>query len=219
MAKLFSKHSYERCVYEYSLTVPNYGYMGYALAEALFGQVGLMDYMVYTMPLSLFVYTIGFARLTKQGVSLKKLCNPVMIAMVLGIAVGLSGQKLPGVLTDVVSKSAACMAPVSMLFTGIVISGFSLRSLFANGKNYIMIALRLLVIPLLVGLVMRLFCDKQVVQIAVLCAALPCGMNTVVFPKMVDENCQIGAGLAVLTAVISCITIPLILTIFQIGQQ
>ncbi len=77
--------------------------------------------------------------------------------------------------------------------------------------------LRLLAIPLIVGLVMRLFFDVQVVQVAVLCEALPCGMNTVVFPRMVDENCQIGAGLAVLTALISCITIPVVLALFGIG--
>ncbi len=216
-AKLFSKHKYEQSVYEYSLIVPNYGYMGYALAEAFFGQAGLMDYMVYTMPLSIFVYTIGVAKLTKQKVSLKGLCNPVIIAMALGIVVGLTGLQLPQVLKDVVSKSAACMAPVSMLFTGVVISGFSVKSMFTDGKNYSMAALRLLAIPLIVGLVMRLFFDAQVVRLAVLCAALPCGMNTVVFPRMVDENCKIGAGLAVLTALISCITIPVVLALFGIG--
>ena len=216
-AKLFSKNKYARSVYEYSLIVPNYGYMGYALAEAFFGQTGLMDYMVYTMPLSIFVYTVGIAKLTKQKVSLKGLCNPVMIAMALGIVVGISGLKLPQLAADVVSQSAACMAPLSMMFTGIVISGFSVKSMFTDGKNYIMAVLRLVVIPLAVGFVMQLFFDMQVVRLAVLCAALPCGMNTVIFPRMVDENCQIGAGLAVITALISCITIPVILAIFQIA--
>lgn len=216
-AKLFSKHTYERSIYEYSLMVPNYGYMGYALAEAFFGQAGLMDYMVYTMPLSIFVYTVGVAKLTKQRVSLKGLCNPVMIAMALGIVVGLTGLPLPQVLTDVFSKSAACMAPVSMLFTGVVISGFSLKNMFADVRNYTMAAVRLVVIPLITGVVMGLLFDAQVARVAVLCAALPCGMNTVVFPRMVDENCQIGAGLAVVTALLSCITIPVILRVFQIG--
>lgn len=216
-AKLFTGHTYDRCVYAYSLAVPNYGYAGYALAEALFGQVGLMNFMVFTLPVSIYVYTIGFAKLTKQGVSLKKLLNPVIIGMVLGIVVGLTGLQLPTVVNDVVGKSAACMAPLSMLFTGIVISGFSVRSMLSDVKTYIMAALRLLVIPVAVGLALSLFCEKEVVLTAVLFAALPCGLNTVVFPKLVDENCQIGASLALISTVLSCITFPLVLTLFQMG--
>ena len=64
VAKLFTKHKYDRCVYEYSLASPNYGYMGYALAGALLGQAGLMDFMVYCIPISVYVYTIGFSKLT-----------------------------------------------------------------------------------------------------------------------------------------------------------
>ena len=44
-SKLFSKDAYDRNVYTYSLIVPNYGYMGYALASGIFGEKMLMDVM------------------------------------------------------------------------------------------------------------------------------------------------------------------------------
>lgn len=216
-AKLFSKNKYERCVYEYSLAIPNYGYIGYALAEALFGQAGLMNFMTFAVPVSLYTYTFGFAKLTKQGASLKKLCNPVIISTVLGIAAGLSGFTVPDVLANVVDKASGCMAPVSMLLTGIVISGFPFKSMLSNVKGYGLVVLRLLGIPLLLGSILCLFCEKEVVQTAVLFYALPCGLNTVVFPRLVDENCQIGAGLALISTVLSCVTLPVVLTIFHIG--
>ncbi len=216
-AKVFSKNKYERCIYEYSLVIPNYGYIGYALAEALFGQAGLINFMTFAVPVSLYTYTFGFAKLTKQGASLKKLCNPVIISMVLGIIAGLSGFTVPDVLTDVINKASGCMAPVSMLLAGIVISGFSLKSMLSNIKSYGFVMLRLVVIPLLLGTVLCLFCEQRVVQTAILFYALPCGLNTVVFPRLVDENCQIGAGLALISTVLSCVTLPVILTIFHIG--
>lgn len=216
-AKLFSKNKYDRCIYEYSLAIPNYGYIGYALAEALFGQAGLIDFMTFAVPVSLYTYTFGFAKLTKQGASLKKLCNPVIISTVLGIAAGLSGFTVPDVLANVIDKSSGCMAPVSMLLTGIVISGFSLKSMLSNVKGYGLVMLRLVGIPLLLGLALSLVCEKQVAQTAILFYALPCGLNTVVFPRLVDENCQIGAGLALISTVLSCVTLPVVLTIFHIG--
>lgn len=216
-SKLFSKNKYDRYVYEYSLAIPNYGYIGYALAEALFGQAGLINFMTFAVPVSLYIYTFGFAKLTKQGASLKKLCNPVIISTVLGITVGLSGFTLPDVLTNVLDKSSSCMAPVSMLLTGIVISEFSLKGMLRNIKSYGFVMLRLLGIPLLLGSILCLLCEKEVAQTAILFYALPCGLNTVVFPRLVDENYEIGAGLALISTVLSCITIPIVLTIFHIG--
>lgn len=213
-AKLFSKEAYERCVYRYSLAIPNYGYMGYALAEALLQEAGLMNMMTFAVPVSLYVYTLGFAGLTKRGLSLKKLCNPIMAATVLGIAAGLFGMEIPSVLSSVLQKASDCLAPLSMLLTGIVISELPFKKMIRSPKFYLLSALRLVVIPLALGAVLSLFCELPTVQIAVLFYALPCGLNTVVFPKLVNENCEIGAGLALVSTVLACVTLPLVLGIF-----
>lgn len=216
-AKLFSKDKYERCIFEYSLIVPNYGYVGYALAEALLGETGLINIMTFALPVSLYIYTIGFSMLTKRGLSLKKLCNPIIIATVLGIIFGLCGITVPNVFLSVISKASSCMAPVSMLLTGIVISGFLLKNIINNIKIYILTIARLIIIPLLIGLVLSLFCKTSIIQTAVLFYALPCGLNTVVFPRLVDENCKTGAGLAIVSTILACITLPIILSVFNVG--
>ena len=167
-AKLFSKDKYERCIYEYSLTVPNYGYMGYALAEALLGEVGLINFMTFALPISLYIYTIGFSKLTKSGLNLKKLCNPVIIATVLGIIVGLSRIPIPDLLTSVIEKASGCMAPVSMLLTGIVISGFSFKNIIRNPKTHCLVFFRLIAIPLLLGSVLSMIFETPLIQTAVL---------------------------------------------------
>lgn len=216
-AKLFSKHPYEQKIYEYSLAVPNFGYMGYALAEGLLGAAGLADFMIFALPVSIYTYTLGFAKLTKRPMSLKGLLNPVMIVTALGLVAGICNFRLPALAQDIVDKSRNCMGPVSMLLAGIVMAEFDLKTVLGNWKIYPMIALRLLILPALVGLALSPLGNPSVMRIAVLFYALPCGMNTVVFPKLVDENCQIGAGLAMVSTLLSCASIPLMFTLFGIG--
>ena len=207
---LFVREGYERKIFLYSIIVPNYGYMGYAMAEGLFGPVGLLELIIFSLPISLYTYTLGFAMLTKRPVSLKKLLNPVNVAVILGVLVGLFSIKLPGVATLFLSKSAACMAPVSMLLAGLTISQFDLKSLVLNKKAYAMCALRLLVIPLAIFFVLRAVTDNTVlIRTTLLFYCMPCGMNTIVFPKLVDEDCSIGASLALLSNLLSMATIPL----------
>ncbi len=207
---LFVREGYQRKIFLYSMIVPNYGYMGYALAEGLFGEVGLLEFIIFSLPISLYTYTFGFAMLTKRPLSFKKLFNSVNVAMILGVLVGLFSIKLPNAANLFLSKSAACMAPVSMLLAGLTISQFDLKALLLNKKAYAMCTLRLLVIPLVIFFALRAVTDNAVLlRTALLFYCMPCGMNTIVFPKLVDEDCSTGASLALLSNVLSMLTIPL----------
>ena len=75
----------------------------------------------------------------------------------------------------------------------------------------------MILIPVIAGLVLGLIGNRELTQIAVLFLALPCGLNTIIFPKMVEENCKIGAGLALVSTTLACITIPVLMTVFNIG--
>ena len=190
--------------------------MGYALAEGLLGESVLMNMMMFALPVSCYIYTIGFSMLTKRPLSLKKLLNPGILAMGAGMLAGLFALPLPEAAFSILNKSSACMAPVSMLLAGIVISEFDLKKLLSNKLTYIIVLLRLLVIPIVLGTILNFICTPEIVQTSILFYAMPCGLNTIVFPKMIDENCEIGAGLAFLSNVFACATIPLVFTIFKI---
>lgn len=215
VAKLLSKNRYERHIYGYAVVIPNYGYMGYALALDIFGVAGQMNFMTFALPFSLYNYTIAISLLTKRSMKLKDICHPVLIATVLGVIAGLTGFHLPQVLVGAVNKSSACMAPISMLLTGLVTAEKPLKNLLTDKRLYPMLLLRMMIIPLAVGGVLSLFFSAEVVCTAVLFYTLPLGLNTVVYPKMVDENCEIGTGLALISTVVACVSIPLILSIFQ----
>ncbi len=227
VGKLFSKDKYEQGVYEYSLTLANYGYFGFAMTEGLFGSAGLMDFMMFTFPAVFYVYTYAYCMLTKSKVSLKRLLNPPMIAFFVGGAVGITGIQLPSAIGSIAAMGSSCMGPVSMLLAGIVMSDFKPASLLTSKRSYALSALRLIVIPITVGGILMAsgaalsLLDNAVFHAVFVCAVLfvsmPCGLNTIVFPRLVDENCEIGASLAFVSSILACATIPLVLTLFGIS--
>lgn len=216
-AKLLSKKSYNRKVYEYSMVVPNFGYMGSALAESLIGAEGLLDCMMIFIPVSFYTYTVGYCMLAKRELSFKKLINPVMISLSIGIIIGIFEIKIPGMIDGILVKSSSCMAPVSMLLTGIVISEYKVKELINNKSVYITVLFRLIIIPVIVGLAVKMLAGEDIARFAVIFYAMPCGLNTVVFPKMVGEDCKIGAGFAFISNIGACFTIPLVFGLFGIA--
>ena len=141
--RVLGKERYEGQVYEYSMVVPNAGYMGYALAESLLGAAALLDMMMFNLPVSVYTYTIGFCMLTKRKLTLKKLCNPVIISMLLGAVAGLLSIPVPQVLSGALDSAAGCMAPSAMLLTGMVIADFCVADLLKNWRAYVVSAVRL----------------------------------------------------------------------------
>ena len=213
--KLLSREDgYGQKVYQYSVTVSNYAYFGYVLMENTFGPAALNDMMVFCLPFALYCYTFGVALLMDKKVSFKALCNPTTIAIAVGIVFGLTGLQLPEVVTTVASSASGAMGPVTMLLVGLVLSGFTLKELLPNWQAWAFSAIKLLVVPAIVfgickvlALVMTL--PASVYPVAVFTAAMPCGLNPVIYPTPVGKDCTRGATLIPLTAILSCATIPL----------
>ena len=214
IARALSDQEYKRGVYRYSLTVSNYGGFGYPLIEGLYGSLMLQNAMLFSLPVSLYTYTVGYAMLTKSKMSLKRLINPVMGAIALGAVVGLTGITLPDIVSEVVGKFAACMAPIGMLLVGMVVSEFKIPSLLKNKKNYIVIGLRLIVIPFAVAGILKLLKLEMCIIPALMMYSMPCGMNTIIFPRLVGEDCETGAALTLISSVLACLTIPLCFAVF-----
>jgi predicted permease len=216
VAKWLTKDSYKQNVIRYDLTIPNYSYVGYAMAEGIYGSLMLQNVMMVTVPTSMYTYTMGYCMLTHSKVSFKKLLNPVTIAMVAGAVVGLTGIPLPNVVNLFLSKSSACMAPTGMILAGAVVAEYKFGEMLRRKEVYVITALRLLIIPLAIGGILRLLGMEMQLLPMLLVLSMPCGFNPIIFPKLIGEDCKTGASLALVTNVLCCATIPLVFWIFGV---
>lgn len=220
LAKLLTKDKTERAIFEYSLIIPNFSYMGYSFAETLFGPLGLMNAIMFAIPMSVYTYTYGYCNLSRKRFTLRNLINPIMVSLVLGAVVGISemGRYIPDMAMSFLDSASVCMAPVSMLLTGIVVSEYGIKKSLKDPKLYIVSAMRLVLLPIAMGLVLLPLNDTVVLRNAVLLYCMPCGLNTIIFVKNVGENCEPGAGLALISNVAAILSVPLVLTMFGINR-
>ena len=135
------------------------------------------------------------------------------VAIVLGISAGLSGIQIPKMLTSVVSMASDCVGPLTMILTGITLSTFALKELLGDKKAYVFSFLRLVGFPALAYIICLVAHLDAFMPMILIITCMPCGLNTIVFPKLVGEDCRLGARLALITHVLSLATLPLWLSI------
>lgn len=219
LAKLFAKDGYLKKIYTYSFAVANFSFMGNAVVLGVFGERVLFDYMIFTLPLNLYVYSIGTASLIpaeKGGkISVKTFVNPIFIALILGAVCGLLSVPLPKFITTAISSAGACMSPLAMLLTGFVIGEYNLKTLASDKKVYLASVIRLIILPsAFMAVLLLLKTDKDIIRVALCATAMPLGLNTVVFPAAYGGDTTPGAGMALVSHLISVITIPVMFSIF-----
>ena len=218
LARLFDKDETVRAAYTYGLAFANFSYMGNAVAAAVFPEF-FLDYLIFTLPMWIMIYVWGvpYVLVPRQegkrtvGSSLKALINPMMICMIVGMVIGLTGWQMPGFLDKTVATVKDCMSPVAMLLTGITVAGMNIKKILSMWSVYVVTFIRLIVIPLVfLGIFMLVPCDRSLVICCTCAMAMPLGLNAVVVPAAYGKDTSVAAGISIISHVISCATIPLI---------
>lgn len=206
----------------YGLVFPNFAYMGNAVVMALFPDV-FVDYLIFTLPLWMGIYLWGAPALLMPEAEnrsvlskVKKLLNPMVVGMLIGMLIGLLQVPVPSALGSVIQALGACMSPVAMLLTGVTVAKISLKSAFTDRVVYLTTAVRLLLIPLAFLGLFALWNPSDTIVICVICAlAMPLGLNTIVIPSAYGKDTTKATGMAVVSHLFSCLTIPLIFWLLQ----
>ena len=228
LAKAFTKkNKEERGVYEYALAVANFGYMGDSLVLSMFGGGILSFYKLFTLPGTIIIYVWGIGRLIPKSKSnsspIKRLINAPMVAMLLGIIVGLTGigNHLPIYIESAFNSLSACMGPVAMLLAGFTIARFNVFKMLKDKRVYVATLFRLIIIPAI--LILSIFGLKElfniflntkientVLYLTLFYIATPFGLNTIVFPEAYGGSSKTGASMALISHILCIITIPLL---------
>lgn len=217
-----SKDPYERKIYTYGLCFSNFGFMGNAVVSALFPDV-FMEYLIFTLPLWTLIYLWGVPTLLigdsgKQSFAqrMKNFVNPMFVCTILGIVIGLLNIPIPSFIGATISAAGDCMSPVAMLLTGMTIAQFDLKEVLSVKSVYLVSVLRLIVFPLLFLGAMLIVPMKQTFAICAICSlAMPLGLNTIIVPSALGKDTKVASGMALVSHVLACVTIPLVFALFQ----
>lgn len=218
VAKCCSKDQYIRNIYTYGLAFSNFGFMGNAVVSVVFPEI-FLEYLIFTMPLWIMIYMWGVPCLlipSEEGKRtikkrLKSFANPMFVAMVIGVVIGLCGIKLPSFLSSAVSVTGSCMSPIAMMLTGITIANMDVKKVLSIKSIYVVSIVRLLVFPLIFIGIFKVFPMSQNIVVCTICSlAMPLGLSTLVIPGGYGKDTSVAAGMAIVSHLLSAVTIPVI---------
>ncbi|MBR5287402.1 MAG: AEC family transporter [Clostridia bacterium] len=186
----------------------NCGFMGYPVIMAF--NPDLMIYAVgYNIAYTLCAWTLGVMLFKgKEGVRIKRvLLNPNIIASVIGIALFLSGVRLPVIAADSISMLGSLTTPLTMLLIGTRVCGLKLSEL-RDPDYHTAALLRLLVIPLLTG-ALSLPLAPAVRSVLFLLTGMPAATVIAMQAELYDGDAVFASRAIAYGTLLSLVTVPL----------
>ncbi len=224
LCRFLTKDAYIRKIYIYGLSFANFSFMGNAVVKAIFPEI-FYEYIIFTLLLWVGIYLWGVpALLVSDGEKksipqrLKALINPMFIAMIVGMIIGITELPLPSSVNSVIDVSAGCMSPIAMLLTGFAIAEIDIKKTLKMGNVYVISALRLVVYPLAaiaIFAVLPFNIPSSYIICAVCTIAMPLGLNTIVIPAAYGRDTSVASGMALVSHVLSIITIPIMFMLLR----
>lgn len=196
--------------------MPNSGYIGLPIIQAVYGDAGALYLAAYLVGFNLVLWTLCVSICTGFTLkSLKGMLNPGLIAAIVGIALFLLKIKLPSPVLSAVNQLGSLNTPLAMLLLGARMDTLTLKKLL-DGPMWITVALKLVVIPILALYVLKaLGMPPLALGVAVLATAMPSASACQMLAEKYDLGVDFAARGVLVSTLLCIVTIPLMLTLIR----
>lgn len=203
----------------YAIIFNNKGFVGIPVISAILGD----EYVIYIIPAiivsNIFVWTYG-ARLLGANISFSPkalLLNPSIIAFLIGLLIFIQPFELPEFLVKAIGYLSALNSPLAMILLGYFLSKESFYASLKNIKIWKVNFVRLILIPLIVLLFMKILPISNIYfkKVMILAWACPTAMNLSLFVSHSGKDPTYAAQITATSSVLSVITIPIIFALIE----
>lgn len=202
-------------IYTLATVFPNCAFMGVPILQAV-----LPDYpealaysVMFSMALNISAWTVGSYVITgdRKYIGVKKvLLNPQVFALLVAIPLFALGVKLPTQIDGMVTLLGKMTTPLCMLIMGMRLATTPIKGIFLKPMQYLIIAIKQLLLPLLVFLVLLpLPFDQNMKNSIYIIFACPVASVILSFAEMLGKGQQDAANMVLLGTSLSTLTIPI----------
>ena len=152
----------------------------------------------------------------------KAFCNINIFSTVIGMAIFFSGIKLLPEINNSLDMVAKCVAPLTMVITGMLLADLKIESFQKYPKIFPVVVFRLLIVPLLTLLVLRFFPvtlglenSGKILLISLFSAMAPPANTVMMMAQIYGKDAFYVNVVSVVSTILCVFSMPLMVWIYQ----
>lgn len=221
MVKLLNLEGNRRDIFQFVVVFSNVGFMGFPVAQAVFGEVGVFYASIYNLPFNFLIWTLGVHILKRTGSEgedgdhlIKTLLNPGIVAVFIGFFLFLFSIDLPFPVFRALELVGSTTTPLAMIFIGASLVKVHHSELTSDKNLLLLSGIRLVLLPAMVYLFLRIAgIEGILLGVPVVITAMPAAANCAIMAAKYGNDGYLGSKAVFITTMLSILTIPLVVFI------
>ncbi|MCI1715615.1 AEC family transporter [Clostridium sp.] len=216
ITKLFRINNSHNKIFITMSVFANVGFIGFPLAEQLYGNNGLLYTVVYNMFYQIFLFTYGINLLSddKKTNLISIFKSPISLASFVTIAIYLSPYRFPKFISESMSAVGGMIVPLSMIIIGCTLVDMKPMEILKDKYAHFVTFIRLILFPAVVILLLQLLGVRGEVAIVIaILSSLPSGSLNVILAQQYNCNPEYAARTVVETMTFMVLTLPIVLSV------
>lgn len=152
----------------------------------------------------------------------KIVLNINMISIVVGVILFFTRIRLPLIINDTIGSVGNMIGPASMIVTGMFFAGMDLKKIFANRRLYFVSLLRMVVVPLIALLLIKLSHlagisqgAPKIMLIVFLAVITPSASTVTQMCQVYGNDSKYASAINVITTLSAIVTMPVMVFLFE----
>ena len=148
--------------------------------------------------------------------------NINMISIVIGVVLFFTRIHLPQIINDTIGSVGSMIGPASMIVTGMLFAGMDLKKVFANRRVYFVTFLRMLLVPLISLILIKishmayLSADAPKIMLIVFLAVITPSASTVTqMCQVYGNDSRYASAINIVTTLCAVVTMPVMVLLYE----
>ncbi|MGN0418620.1 AEC family transporter [Anaerostipes faecalis] len=215
-----NRNEEHKIIERFHVIYPNCGFMGVPIAQAMFGDKGVIYITAFMCAQNFLIWSHGVSSMQggfKKESLLSILKAPVIIALIIGILCFVFGITLPPVVVDSLKAVGNMNTPLAMIVSGTAIAQTNIIKALAKPRIYWMLFLRLLAVPVITVYFLSIVSVSETIRlITVLGISAPTAAISTMFAVKYQKDVGYVAELFAISTLCAIITMPLMISLAKL---
>ena len=172
----------------------------------------------------IFIWTKGIRLFEQEGkVNYRKIIlNPCILATLAGLFLMVTGLRLPEFVTGIASSLGSMVGNVGMLIAGMLMADVSFKKIFAHKRVYLAVAMRMLVCPFVVLMLLKLICTfvsfqnaQNILLISFLASMTPSASMVTQMAQVYEGDEEMAVSINIVSTLLCIVTMPIFVSLYQ----
>ena len=213
-------------IFTFMLIFGNTGFIGLPVLNGLFGKEAVLYGALCDALYNVFMFTMGLSlirpseetdrkAIVKQ--TLKESLNPCFFGLVIGLVLFITKTTIPEIISGPMESIGNITSPLAMIVVGSHLANIKFRDLFASKHSYIVCLLKLIIVPIIGIIFVKLIIGtgSLLASVLVVESAMPVAMCSVIFSEQYKADVSFAVKGTMLTTLMCIITIPVFTILLQ----